>query len=136
VDTDILHVGLTLEGAMEVPKSLAEVGWYKFGPHPGNQGSAVIAGHLGLGEPGIFVDLHKLKPGDQFSVIDIKGITTVFVVRETRTYKPTDRPQEVFASGDGTHLNLITCAGDWDNTQKTLSQRLVVFSDKLETTQL
>jgi len=121
---------------MEVPTSLAEVRWYKLGPHPRNQGSAVIAGHLGLGEPGIFVDLHKLKPGDQFSVIDIKGITTVFVVRETRTYKPTDRPQEVFASGDGTHLNLITCAGDWDNTQKTLSQRLVVFSDKLETTQL
>jgi hypothetical protein len=39
----------------------------------------------------------------------------------------------VFASNDGgAHLNLITCAGEWNKGKKSYSERLVVFADKVE----
>jgi hypothetical protein len=53
-------------------------------------------------------------------------------VRETRTYKQDERPDEIFNKTDGSHLNLITCSGIWDNAKKRYSHRLVVFADKIE----
>jgi sortase A len=47
VDAAIQYVGLTGSGSMEVPQGRADVAWYKFGPRPGDLGSAVIAGHRG-----------------------------------------------------------------------------------------
>jgi hypothetical protein len=55
-----------------------------------------------------------------------------FTVRETRTYKQNERPDEIFNRTDGNYLNLITCSGIWDNAKKRYSHRLVVFADKVE----
>jgi LPXTG-site transpeptidase (sortase) family protein len=131
VDANILYMGLTPTGDMDVPADLVNVGWYKFGPHPGDKGSAVIAGHLeGVKDLGVFIDLDKLQKGDILSTLDDKGVTTTFAVRELKTYPQKDRPSEIFHSEDGAHLNLITCTGIWNNTTKRYSQRLVVFADK------
>ena len=131
VDATILYMGLTQTGDMDVPTDLVNVGWYKFGPHPGDKGSAVIAGHLeGVKDLGVFIDLDKLQKGDTLSTLDDKGAMTTFTVRELKTYPQKDRPSEIFHSEDGAHLNLITCTGIWNNTTKRYSQRLVVFADK------
>ena len=114
---------------MDAPPNLSDVGWYELGTRPGDIGSAVIDGHLGVGEPGVFIDLHKLQKGDDFTVLDDKGQTITFVVRETKTYKPDDHPSEVFTSSEGRHLNLITCTGDWDKRIHGMSNRLVIFAD-------
>lgn len=47
IDAAIESVGLTPEGAMDVPKSHTNVAWFNLGPRPGEQGSAVINGHFG-----------------------------------------------------------------------------------------
>lgn len=132
VDANIEYMGLTATGDMDVPTNVKDAGWYKYGPHPGDKGNAVIAGHLDgtKGEPGVFIALTKLRPGDSLSIVDNKGQTTDFVVRETRTYNQTAHPSEVFNASDGAHLNLITCAGAWDITQHRFLNRLVVFADK------
>ena len=132
VDASIEDMGLTSAGNMDVPASILDVGWYKYGPHPGNTGSAVIAGHLdgAQGEPGVFIELNKLQPGDSLATIDDKGRIIAFVVREIRTYNQNEHPSEVFNTAGGTHLNLITCTGAWDTAQHRFSQRLVVFADK------
>jgi len=60
-----------------------------------------------------------------------EGTTTTFVMRESRLYDPEADAETVFNSSDGgAHLNLITCAGIWDSTEKSSSLRLVVFTDK------
>src|SRR5688500_7982550 len=41
VDAAIKYMGVTKTGDMAVPDNIADVGWYKHGPHPGNKGSAV-----------------------------------------------------------------------------------------------
>jgi sortase A len=134
VDTPIDPMGLTADGAMEAPNSSQNVGWFKLGAHPGDKGTAVIAGHYGRwkdGKESVFDGLHTLQKGDNVSVKDEKGTVTTFVVRALRTYSQDQIAPEVFGSSDKiAHLNLITCEGTWNGAQQSYSNRLVVFTDK------
>ncbi len=129
VNADIEYVGLTSEGTMGVPSNVVDVGWFKFGPRPGEKGSAVIAGHFNgvRGEVGVFSDLYKLKEGDKLYIEDSNGTSIAFVVRESRTYDP-GYVDEVFTRNDNSYLNLVTCDGMWDGIKKSYSKRLVVFA--------
>lgn len=134
VDAAVEYVGLTPQGDMAVPKGPANAGWYNQGPRPGEKGSSVIDGHFGWvgGIPAVFDNLYKLQKGDNLYVQDEKGATTTFVVRESRNYDPKADASDVFRSNDGlAHLNLITCEGAWNAAQKSYSNRLVVFTDKV-----
>jgi len=130
VNADIRNLGVTFSGEMEVPNSIVDVGWFKFGVRPGEKGSAVIAGHLNgkNGENGVFANLDKLKEGDKLYVLDDKGESTSFVVRKSQTYDP-GYAEDVFSLNDVSHLNLVTCDGVWDSAKKSYSKRLVVFTD-------
>lgn len=134
VNAVISSVGLTSQGAMGSPKGFADVVWFKLGPRPGDNGSAVMAGHYGLwknGKGSVFDNLYKLRKGDKLYVEDDKGNIISFVVRESRSYDVNADASEVFSSNDGkAHLNLITCEGVWNNISKTYSKRLVIFADK------
>lgn len=133
VNAAIEYVGLTSQGAMDVPKVPKNAAWFNLGPRPGEKGSAVIAGHFGWKNniPAIFDNLSKLHKGDKIYVVDKNGVTTTFVVRELRTFSESDDSSAVFGSSDGkSHLNLVTCEGAWNKTKKSYSKRLVVFTDK------
>ena len=131
VGATITYMGLTSSGHMEAPKTNQDAGWYKYGPHPGNRGSAVIAGHLGVGSAAVFTQLGLLVKGDTMFVTDDRGRVVSFVVTGTRAYDNDTDPSEVFSSNTGIHLNLITCNGVWEPGEKTYSKRLVVFTDKV-----
>ena len=133
VDAAVEYVGRTSNGKMDIPKSLDNVAWFKLGARPGGIGSSVIAGHYGWrnGKTAVFDKLYKLSKGDEIYVEDEDGSVTTFVVRESRKYDPDADASDVFGSNNGTaHLNLVTCAGDWDEVSQTFSKRLVVFTDK------
>lgn len=133
VDAPVEQVGLAPDGAMEVPKERANVAWFNLGQRPGENGSAVIAGHYGWknGKASAFDNLYKLRKGDKLYIEDGNGATITFVVRESRRYDPQADASAVFGSNDGkAHLNLVTCEGEWDKVSKTYSKRLVVFTDK------
>jgi LPXTG-site transpeptidase (sortase) family protein len=133
IDTAIESLGLTPEGAMDVPKGPADVAWFDLGPRPGMMGSAVIAGHEGWkdGISAAFDDLHELQSGDEVYVVDDTGATTTFVVRSVATYDQNGDASDIFNSRDGkAHLNLITCEGIWNAAERSYSNRLVVFTDE------
>lgn len=133
VNANIEQVSTTLDGAMDVPKEPQDVAWFALGPRPGEIGNAVIDGHSGYkdNKPAVFDNLNKLQKGDKIYVEDKFGVTTSFVVRELRSYNPKADTSSVFSSDDGgIHLNLITCTGTWNETERTHSDRLVVFADK------
>jgi LPXTG-site transpeptidase (sortase) family protein len=139
VKASVEPVGTDNQGRMDVPHDnrWEHVGWYQEGPVPGQQGSAVIDGHLDRpgGLPAVFWNLHKLHEGDAVLVKDTKGHTLHFRVYKVQTYTPDAAPAEqIFANASGTYLNLITCAGEWIPEQHQTSQRLVVYT-KLEKTQ-
>lgn len=132
-NADIERVGVTPQGAMGAPKEAMSVAWFKFGPRPGEVGSAVIAGHYGWKNnlPAVFDELHTLVKGDKLSVEDEKGQISTFVVREVRSYDQNADARDVFESTDGkAHLNLVTCQGVWNIGKQSYSKRLVVFTDK------
>lgn len=131
VTAAIQHVGLTKSGNMAVPSNYTDVGWYELGAAPGEEGNAVIAGHLdtGFGLPAVFIDLDELAPGDVIIVRDDSGDEAQFVVERLATYDYTDAPmEEIFGTSTEARLNLITCDGVWDPASKTYSKRLVVFA--------
>ncbi len=133
IDATLEYVGLTPDGAMDVPKGPGNLAWFDLGPRPGDRGTAVISGHYGWknNTPAVFDNLYKLKVGDKVYVEEETGATTTFVVRESRRYKENDRTTNVFGSTDAeSHLNLITCEGIWNSAEKSYSDRLVVFTDK------
>lgn len=130
VNANIQQLGITSEGEMEIPDNTVYVGWFKFGPRPGEKGSAVIAGHFnGINdEAGVFFNLYQLRKGDNIYVKDDKGTTISFIIRESHIYDP-GYAENVFSQNDSAHLNLITCDGFWDGTKKSYTKRLVVFAD-------
>jgi LPXTG-site transpeptidase (sortase) family protein len=133
VDAPVEYVGLTSDGAMDVPKGPVKVAWFNLGPRPGENGSAVIAGHYDWKNniPAVFDNLHKLSKGDKIYIKDEKGATATFVVREIQIYGKNNDASSVFGSSDGkSHLNLITCTGVWNKSEKTFSDRLIVFADR------
>lgn len=132
VDAAIEYVGLTSDGAMGVPKNIKDVAWFSPGTLPGAEGSAVIDGHLDgkNGQKAVFYNLKKLKKGDQLFIEDNQGKIITFVVREIHIYNSKASVPEIFNSSQGQHLNLITCAGNWNKSQKKYIQRLVIFTDR------
>ena len=132
VDALIEYMGVTAIGAMDVPNTAVNVGWFKLGPQPGERGSAVIAGHFDgkNGEAGVFINLYRLKQGDKIYVENNKKTSIAFVVREIRIYDP-GYANSVFSTSESAHLNLITCDGAWDGAKKSYDKRLVVFADIL-----
>lgn len=135
VDAVIKDMGLTFDGAMAVPGNSIEVGWFSLGTRPGDIGSAVIGGHNNWdSKAGVFADLNQLQKGDVLSVVDAKGVSVSFVVRDIRTYDATDTNTGIFDSKSGVHLNLITCSGGWDPLTKSATKRLVIFTDMVQAT--
>ena len=133
VDAQIESLGLTKGGAMDAPVGPSNAGWYNLGPKPGEIGSAVMDGHFGWKNhiPAVFDNLSKLKKGDTIQVVDGNGVTTTFIVRETKILSADADATQVFTSSDNkSHLNLITCNGKWDTTTKNRPSRLIVFADK------
>ena len=133
VNAAIETVGVTPNGDLAVPAQnpWVDVGWYASGSLPGEQGSAVIDGHLDRpgGYPAVFWDLRYLHPGDEVRVIDAAGKTSRFHVTGIAFYAPQNAPiQEIFGNNSGTYLNLITCAGDWIPSQHQTTLRLVVYT--------
>jgi LPXTG-site transpeptidase (sortase) family protein len=134
VDASVEYLGKNSQGAMAMTKSLANVVWYNLGPRPGENGTAVIGGHFnGGGATSVFDNLHELDLGDKISVADDNGAVNTFIVREIKSYNKDADASDIFNTNDNkAHLNLITCEGIWDKISQTYSQRLVIFTDKID----
>jgi len=134
IEARVTQVGLTKEGNMGVPESFDDVGWFKYGPLPGQTGNAVMDGHLddGKGNPGVFYNLDKVRMGDFVYVNNDNGETVQFRVTRVQLIDyNTTVTTEIFGETDGRHLNLITCDGTWIPEKKTYSERLVVFTERV-----
>lgn len=118
VDTGLTRLGLTPEGWIEAPTEWQVAGWYEGGPRPGQDGPAVIVGHIdSRSGPAVFHDLPQLRPGAAVHVDRADGSTVTFRVTGRRQV-PKDRfpAAEVYAPTLQPSLVLITCGGVFDRT--------------------
>lgn len=130
VDADVEQVGITKSGRMATHESFSTAAWYKYGPAPGEEGSAVIAGHLdnALGMPGVFSSLKDLRPGDKIVVINTNREELHFVVESAEVLAPDADTANIFATDGPPRLVLITCEGEWDQEHKQYTGRRAIYA--------
>ena len=130
VDSTLMELGLKSDGTMQVPPSGFPAGWYTGAPTPGELGPAIIAGHIDWNGPGVFYDLHKLKPGDQIVVTRKDGSSPVFRVSRVATFPKGQFPTDmVYGNIDHPGLRLITCGGTFNKQSGHYEDNIVAFAD-------
>lgn len=134
VDVDTLvPLGLDERGAHEVPPDdTPEVaGYYTLGPAPGDDGPAIILGHVnGRGRAGVFARLHELQSGDRI-VVGRGGAEIEFVVDAVTQAPKTDFPVAlVYGPVSRPELRLITCGGALDRAAHSYLDNVIVTAHR------
>lgn len=131
VTAPVVPVGVEADGQMEIPTDVGEVGWYSFGPAPGEQGSAVLAGHVSSRSQGrgVFYDLKRVELGDVVEVEHEDGTTTTYSVVAVETIDKGELPTDEIFSRDGDPiLTLITCGGSFSRAENSYDSNVVVVA--------
>lgn len=135
VEAPVVPVGVEPDGQMEIPRDVDEIGWYSFGPSPGQQGSAVLAGHVsGSGQGrGAFYDIKRLTVGDPVEVDHADGSTSEYVVVAVQTIDKGELPtDEIFRRDGGPILTLITCGGSFSRSLNSYDSNVVAVAVPIE----
>lgn len=132
VDAPVLPFGVDRRsGQMDVPDNTRDVAWYRYGPRPGEPGSAVLAAHVDLAGQGrgVFFSLESLEPGEVVVVMFDDGSVTRFRVEARVTYAKEELPLEVIFSREGPPvLTLVTCGGRFDRSASRYDSNVVVYA--------
>lgn len=131
IKASIQPVGENIKEEMNIPNQYYDTAWFSRGPRPGQIGSAVITGHVDTIQDmfGIFYNLNKLKTDEYVYIEDEQGEKYRFKVISSQRYAAVNAPlDKIFGNTQGIFLNLITCAGKWNEKTKEYPERLVVFT--------
>jgi len=130
VSAPIEAAGVAPDGTVAIPHDAHHVGWYQFGPAPGDAtGSAVIVGHRDSRTQGrgALYDLGAVNVGDLIQVRRSDGTTLSYRVVERRLYLKQGLHWATFFTDRGSpRLTVITCGGDYDPAQGGYQDNLIV----------
>jgi sortase (surface protein transpeptidase) len=130
VSTPLVSLGLTAQGAVQVPAATTVAGWYTRSPRPGAVGPAIILGHIdSYRGPGVFFRLAGLRPGDRVYVQRSDGSVVAFRVTGVQSYPKDHFPtQAVYGPTPDAELRLITCGGAFDAASGHYLSNIVVYA--------
>jgi sortase (surface protein transpeptidase) len=130
VQTQLITLGLTSSGALQVPSTTTVAGWYTGSPRPGAIGSAIIVGHIdNYTGPGVFYRLDTLTKGDKIYVKRADGTLVEFSVTSVQRYLKDQFPTEdVYGPVPDPELRLITCGGVFDPATGHYLSNVVVYA--------
>jgi len=130
VNGSVMTLGL-VGGALDVPKTLWQVGWYRGSVKPGDNGTAIFDGHSGApGQYGVLEHLSRLKVGQTLTYSYVDGRTLTFRVTSSRAYPETQASAEtLFAKTVTPSLNVISCYGHWNPKSEDYDQRWIITSE-------
>jgi LPXTG-site transpeptidase (sortase) family protein len=130
VSAPVIPLHLNPNGTLQVPKSFSQTGWFVGGPEPGENGAAVIVGHVdSKSGPAVFWRLRALRRGDKIKVVLKTRSIVRFVVQSTRKVPKQHFPTKlVYGPTKGPTLRLITCDGRFDRSTGHYVDNYVVFA--------
>ncbi|MFJ2781203.1 MULTISPECIES: class F sortase [unclassified Kitasatospora] len=132
VDAPFGELTLDASGALTAPPPEEEnlVGWYRDGAAPGENGTAVVVGHVDTTTgPAVFLLLRKLAPGSTVDVTRADGVVATFSVDAVRRYSKDQFPdQDVYGDSPDAQLRLITCGGTYDKARNDYTDNVVAFA--------
>lgn len=129
IDGPVVPTGVDAStGELAVYPDARVVGWYSYGPRPGESGSAVLASHLDWkGRPGVFVHLANVEPGQVVTIAFSDGSARSFrVVAREVIDKGALPTTDVFARTGPPQLRLITCGGSYDRATHHYRSNVVI----------
>ncbi len=135
VSSRLVRLGLNADGTMEVPRDYGLAGWFTGGAMPGQDGPAVISGHVdSKSGPAVFYRLRDLRNGDVIRVRRAAGDWLAFEVTGTARYAKAEFPTDaVFGPVTGPVLRVITCGGDFDRSSGHYLDNVVVTAQPVDT---
>lgn len=130
VNSRVVPIGVDRAGELEIPEDVRTVGWYRFGPRPGDrQGSVVMSGHLDSAEQGkgSFFRLGELGPGDTVLVRMSSGrLWRYRVVAREAWPKPVVPLDRIFSRSGAPRLTLVTCGGGFREDVRSYEDNIAV----------
>jgi hypothetical protein len=132
IDAWVVPVGVEEDLSLEVPPA-EQIGWYRYGPSPGAEGSAVLAAHVDYGgAPGAFFDLRHVVEGDRVEIVYDDGSVAYWEIVANRTYLKENVPvEELFDRSGEPRLVLVTCGGIFDRESRSYLDNVVAFARPL-----
>jgi sortase (surface protein transpeptidase) len=127
VDAAFAPMDVDRAGVLIPPATTDVVGWFVRGPHPGQPGPAIAAGHIDSYEgPGVFFRLHEVGVGAMVEV-DTDGAPVRYQVVSVTTFPKTEFPTEqVYGPTPAPELRLITCGGQFDRGDRRYLSNVIV----------
>ena len=112
---------------MPSPERDSPAGWYEQSPLPGENGAAVLVGHVepARNGPTVFHRLGTLRPGDTVSIRRSDGVTVRFRVTGLRLHRTA---LDAHPATGPPSLRLVTCGGDFDPGSRRHRSNLVVLA--------
>lgn len=135
VDAEVIPVGVTSAGALEVPENVVQAAWFQAGNAPGEPGTSIIAAHVDFnGKLGLFNQLRTLNKGDVILVTDFSRHVHRFTAVTGRLFPKSD-PSTVqslaaaSAQPGQPQLALITCGGALDTQKHSYYDNFVLLAN-------
>ncbi len=132
LDARILAVAQDTFHRVVVPTDISAVGWYEFGPAPGDStGSCVLVAHRDgvSGGRGAFYELGNVKPGNFIYVTMADGTELGYRVVSREMVAKTwlsENSNTFFTSVGKERLTLITCGGVYDKARGGYQSNIIV----------
>jgi len=123
-----------VDGKMTDPSGPWVVSWYKETAKLGEDGNAVMAGHLDYWDvgPAVFYNVGGLKQKDVIQVTGDDGEVYDYAVDWVKNYDSENAPiEDIVGPTDKESLTLITCGGPFDYQNGVYLQRTVVRSHRV-----
>lgn len=128
----ILPMGVNVNGELDTPRNIFDVGWYEESSKPGQGGTLMIDGHNGGPHvKGVFKDLPSLKKGDEIKIERGDGEKFIYTVVENETVSLDDANEYMAVAARSPELGvesvtLISCTGEWSSQRDTYLSRQFV----------
>lgn len=128
IDGVVERTGVNDRGELDVPADARTLVWYRYGPSPGDPGSAVIAGHLDWkGVLGVFHQLAATSVGTTVTVHYSDGAERSFTVTAVELVdKPAVAVDGTFFRNGASVLRLVTCGGEFDDAVNSYKSNVIV----------
>jgi hypothetical protein len=133
VSAPVVALGLRPDHTLEVPRRWGDTGWYTGGPEPGEQGPAVIAGHVdSTSGPAVFYRLGQLQRRARVDIRRADRSVVSFRVEGVERW-PKDRfpTRRVYRRTARSTLRLITCGGGFDSATGHYLDNVIVYATRV-----
>jgi sortase (surface protein transpeptidase) len=131
VDAPVQMVGVGSEGALIVPHSPMDVGWYQGGAVPGEPGVALLTSHVDTRTEGrgVFAGLIDLRQGERVTLLTADGLEQHWTITARTQHLKSELPPGLFARSGEPVLALVTCGGPFDREFRSYRDNVIVWAE-------